>query len=193
MFGLILILALVIGSAWVMRPNAIAVSNLVSQSRTSVPELASEPAGRAPQAPVATVASPAEPPYPRPGWGTGLQNGQCSPLPHVYVINDPHAKAGIGTEVGGLDTTDMTPAARALYQQALSCLELVKVVDSGGNKVIVVDIGTVSSPAVPLRMMDKRSCIQPGQPIAAGSSIYLGSMCGSSLWGRGTAVLPPGS
>jgi hypothetical protein len=195
MFGLVLILALVVGSAWVMRPTTIAVSNLISQSRTSAPELASEPAGGAPQAPVAAVGSPPEPPNPRPGWGTGLRNGQCSQLPqiHIYVINDPHAKAGIGTDVGGLDTADMTPAARALYQQALNCLDRVDVVDSGGNKVIVVDLGTVSSSAVPFESIYKGSCIQPGQPIAAGSQIELGAMCGSSNWGRGTAILPPGS
>jgi hypothetical protein len=70
-------------------------------------------------------------------------------------------------------------------------LELVKVVDSGGDKVFVVDTGPVSSPGVPLRLMDTRVCIQPGHPIPAGSFIDLGSICGYGAGGRGTTVQLP--
>jgi hypothetical protein len=116
---------------------------------------------------------------------------QCPALALIYAIDDPHATAGSGTSAGGLETKGMSVEALALYQQALRCLELVKVVDSGGDKVSVVDTGPVSSPGVPLRLMDTRVCIQPGHPIPAGSFISLGSMCGYGAGGRGTAVLLP--
>jgi hypothetical protein len=118
-----------------------------------------------------------------------LNAGQCNQADVVIVIVDPHAKAGSGADLGGIDTRGLGPAGLQLYDQAKKCGELVKVVNSGTDEVLVVEGN--SRPVIPHSWIDPRVCIQPGAPVPSGSSISVGAMCGSSSWGRGTAALLP--